>query len=136
MKSFFKELFEYNHHYNQRLATEIQASEEKLPKRCVEIFNHILNAHHIWNCRINGLKPLYNVWGINPINLFETIDRDNFSASLEIIENADFGAVVNYLTSQGHPFSNTVGDILFHVINHSTYHRGQTALLFRQSGIA
>ncbi|QLH28398.1 MAG: hypothetical protein HWD63_02710 [Candidatus Parvibacillus calidus] len=26
-------------------------------------------------------------------------------------------------------------DIIFHIINHSTYHRGQIAMEFRQSGL-
>lgn len=136
MRDHFKELFEYNHHYNQRLAEEILASEDKLPNRSIEIFNHILSAHHIWNSRIRGQQPSYSVWAMHPLSRLKAIDRENFDASLEITGNADFETVVEYATSQGLPFSNTVKDILFHVINHSTYHRGQLALLFRQSGIA
>lgn len=32
-------------------------------------------------------------------------------------------------------FTNTIGDILFHIVNHSTYHRGQIASDFRESDI-
>lgn len=136
MKDYIKELFEYNHHCNQRLATVVEASEVKLPKRCMDVFNHIINAHHIWNRRILNQKPLYNVWAVSPTGELSTMDRDNYMASLEIIENADLEAGLDYSTSKGQPFSNKVKDIMFHIINHSTYHRGQIAMFFRESGIA
>lgn len=34
---------------------------------------------------------------------------------------------ISYKNSRGERFENSVRDILFHVINHSTYHRGQIA---------
>ena len=135
MKDYFKELFEYNHHFNQRLVGVVQVSEERLPKRCLEVFSHILNAHHIWNKRILGQKPLHAVWAIIPTDELKAIDKDNFHTSIEIIANSDFDRVINYATSQKQPFSNSVKDILFHVINHSTYHKGQIAIYLRESGI-
>jgi uncharacterized damage-inducible protein DinB len=32
-------------------------------------------------------------------------------------------------------FSNDIKSIIFHVINHSTYHRGQIASEFKQNGL-
>jgi uncharacterized damage-inducible protein DinB len=32
-------------------------------------------------------------------------------------------------------FTNTIKDILFHIINHSTNHRGQIAVDFRNNGL-
>ncbi|MBL7865765.1 MAG: damage-inducible protein DinB, partial [Cyclobacteriaceae bacterium] len=46
-----------------------------------------------------------------------------------------FEKVVQYTNTKGQSFSNTVRDILFHVANHTTHHRGQIISDFRQSGI-
>ena len=37
--------------------------------------------------------------------------------------------------SKGETFSNKIKDILFHIINHSTYHRAQIATDLKQNGI-
>lgn len=42
---------------------------------------------------------------------------------------------IGYKTSKGDAFQNTVKDILFHIINHSTYHRGQIAANCKEYGI-
>lgn len=52
MKDFFKELFEYSHHYNQKLIEIIQINPENISDKALKIFSHILNAHHVWNNRL------------------------------------------------------------------------------------
>ena len=42
--------------------------------------------------------------------------------------------MVHYTNTNGQAFDNSVRDILFNVINHSTYHRGQIAREFREYG--
>jgi uncharacterized damage-inducible protein DinB len=37
----------------------------------------------------------------------------------------DFETIVSYQTTEGTPFSNQLNHVLTHLINHSTYHRGQ-----------
>ena len=46
--------------------------------------------------------------------------------TFEIITNIeDFETRINYQTTAGRTFGNEVKDILFHMINHATHHRGQ-----------
>ncbi len=44
------------------------------------------------------------------------------------------GATVTYANFQGEKWTYTLADILFDLVNHSTYHRGQVATLLRQLG--
>jgi uncharacterized damage-inducible protein DinB len=42
--------------------------------------------------------------------------------------------VVSYRAPDGLAFSHPLGQLIRHVVNHSTYHRGQLATLLRQLG--
>jgi uncharacterized damage-inducible protein DinB len=53
---------------------------------------------------------------------------------LDGLLDADLGKMVEYRFMSGHPGANTLQDLLIHVANHSTYHRGQIASMLRQIG--
>jgi len=136
MKTFFEELFTYSHHCNQQLAAVLSEQPETIDAKSMALFSHILNAHQIWNNRILGQPVGCTVWETRPSDAFAVIDLHNYHQTLVLLDKFGFADEITYTTSNGSPFVNTVGNILFHVINHSTYHRGQIALLFRQHGMA
>jgi uncharacterized damage-inducible protein DinB len=41
---------------------------------------------------------------------------------------------ITYTNTHGQTFTQPLQDLLFHILNHSTYHRGQLAQLLRQQG--
>jgi uncharacterized damage-inducible protein DinB len=135
MIPFFKELFEYSHHYNQKLATVFTGHAAGIPEQSFKWFCHILNAHRVWNSRILPVAEKFAVWQMHEVNQLESIDRVNFIDSLKILDQEKLDTEIKYLTSKGDPFKNSIRDILFHIINHSTYHRGQIAADLRQHGI-
>ncbi len=135
MNPFFKELFEYTHYVNQKLANAFTENPDKISENSVKLFNHILNAHQIWNNRIEPKQKTFGVWEIYAIQDFVHIDKMNFEHSIHIVDKCDLNKTIQYTNSQGHAFSNNVRDLLFHVINHSSYHRGQIATDFKQSGL-
>ena len=54
---------------------------------------------------------------------------------LEFVEsNDDFSRELTYKNFVGDLYSNNVEMIMIHVVNHSSYHRAQIALLLRQKG--
>lgn len=135
MNTFFAELFAYSNHYNQQLAVIIQAEQEKCSEKSISLFNHILNAHHIWNSRITDKQTSFVVWGKHPVAELKSIDQENYQTTLEILDRYDLNDTLNYANSSGQTFGNSIRDILFHIINHSTYHRAQIASEFKQSGL-
>jgi uncharacterized damage-inducible protein DinB len=94
----------------------------------------MLNAHQIWNARILKSEE-YGVQQQHALEQCALIDETNYTTTLKILETIDLESVITYLTSKGQPFSNSVRDILFHVANHTTHHRGQIVSDFRQAGI-
>jgi uncharacterized damage-inducible protein DinB len=131
MKTFFKELFEYGHHFNQKLGDAFITNPDKTSEKSVKLYSHILNAHQIWNCRIEPNQSPFEIWEIHPIHNCKDIDKKNYENTLLILDKFDMNNTINYTNTK----SNSIRDILFHIINHSTYHRGQIAIEFRQNGV-
>lgn len=135
MKIFFDQLFDYNFHCNKKLI-ELCDGKADIPEKSVELFSHLLNAHHIWNSRILGERPMYEVWQKHPINVWGDMHYENQRSSFDITSEADdFDRRIDYENSKGRLFTNTLQDILFHIINHSTHHRGQIMMDLRQNNI-
>lgn len=64
---------------------------------------------------------------------FRIIER-NRSALLLSLDDAALAAPLAYRNLSGKPFTRRLGDLVRHVVNHSTYHRGQLTTLLRQVG--
>jgi len=63
------------------------------------------------------------------------MDKTNYENSLLILDKFDLNEIMNYKTTNGLAFNNSIRDTLFHVINHTSHHRGQIASDFRQNGL-
>jgi len=135
MKAFLQQLIDYNFFCNKKTIEQCSGLDQ-VPDNCIRLFRHILNAHHIWNHRILGTPTEFGVWDEHQLNAWEDIHYNNQRTSFEIVSNTDtFAKRVEYMNSTGKTFSNELKDILFHIINHSTHHRGQIMMELRNSGV-
>jgi uncharacterized damage-inducible protein DinB len=100
-----------------------------------KLFSHILNAQHIWAKRILGEKHEYDVFQLHSVGVFETIHLRNSEYLLRILRTQNLEELIIYQNSKGESFVNAASDILFHIVNHSTYHRAQVAAQFRLNDI-
>jgi len=142
-----RELFDYGSWAAARVFSAAEAlTEEQLEAPATSSFPsvsatlaHIVGAEWIWLRRWLGDSPTSApVWGGKP-NLTDLkvqlaaveAERASFLAQLT---DADLERVVSYRGSDGQAFSHSLGHLMRHVVNHSTYHRGQFATLLRQLG--
>lgn len=112
-----------------------RAAGDKVPEKSRKLFDHILTAHHIWNARLNGQVPRYRVWERLSADVLEKVHEENQILTGKILEGKDLSEKINYKNSKGVLYHRNIGDILFHMVNHATYHRGQIATNFRESGL-
>ena len=100
---------------------------------------HIVGAEWIWLRRWLGDNPTsVPIWKGRP-NLTELkaqlaaveAERASFLARLT---DADLERAVSYRGLDGQGFAHPLRQLMLHVVNHSTYHRGQLATLLRQLG--
>lgn len=135
MKEFFRDIFEYHHHFNQKLIVQLLENENAISKKVIPLLSHTINAHQIWNARITESEEL-GVNQIHTLNECAAIDAQNFEDTLGILNTRELSETVSYTNSKGAAFKNTVQQILFHISNHFSHHKGQIIFDLRQSGIA
>jgi uncharacterized damage-inducible protein DinB len=119
---------------NAKLIQEFNSLND-IPAKSLTLFSHILSAHHIWNHRILNETSGLKVWHDIPKREYQSINTDNHRVSLSILDHKDLSDQISYSNSKGEFFSNSIQDILFHVINHSNYHRAQIASDFKAAGL-
>lgn len=132
---FYTELFDYNMACNDTIFLLLIEHEDKFSERVVPLVNHIVNLHHLWNNRIESLEVPNGVWEIHKFKELLRINHNNHERSRNLMINYSPEQEVFYVSHQGIKYKNTVQDILFHIINHSTHHRAQLVVEMKKSGI-
>lgn len=115
------------------------ARESPAFKRASGLVPHNLLARQVWLWRLNG-TPYQNPADWFPAKTTsealatqEALDRD-WVAYLEALTPAELARVFEYTASDGTRYRNTADDVLTHVFNHATYHRGQIARIVHELG--
>ena len=131
-----RRLFAYDEWANQEVLRSLQASADP-PRRSLQLMAHILSAERLWLERLQEIPQTYPVW---PDFQLSQCEREaaalpqlwrNYLAGLS---SAKLAQAVHYKNSKGESWTNSVEDILTHVVMHSAYHRGQIAADMRATG--
>jgi uncharacterized damage-inducible protein DinB len=140
-------LLEYNDWANARtLETVTPLAQEELDRQLGgsfpsvrETLVHIYAAEWIWLERWHGTSPK-GLPSANELATLETLKerwakveqkRQAFAGSLS---EARLGETVSYSNLKGDGKKNRLNDLIVHLVNHSSYHRGQVATMLRQLG--
>ena len=99
---------------------------------------HMYAAEWAWLLRWKGTSPAgldrSGLSGLAALRArWSELERDQagFVAGLT---DADLERTLDYANTKGERFSNPLGRLIQHQINHSTYHRGQVTTMLRQLG--
>ena len=136
LKNHFIHLFKYNDWATRHCADSI-INLKRRNNKAEELLSHIISAQQIWLNRVLGRDVVADPWKKLteeewiPKSTPLTAEWINF---LEGLHEDDFEKRIEYTNTKGETFTNTIKDVIVHVINHSTYHRAQIALLVRQAG--
>lgn len=142
-----RSLYAYDEWANARFFEAIEGLDETRRTAPLEssfpsvlaTFGHIVGAEWIWLSRWQGTSPAgFPEWLQAPnledlrsrLTQVET-DRTAFLAGLT---DEDLQRPLAYKLLNGTASSTRLLDLLLHVVNHSTYHRGQLTTLLRQVG--
>lgn len=100
---------------------------------------HILAAEWVWLSRWKGVSPRGLPEGWPKSTLEELCARwaaveEEQREFLAGLDEARLDTVVAYSTIDGQAFASPLWQMLRHVVNHSSYHRGQVITMLRQLG--
>ena len=100
---------------------------------------HILGVEWVWLERLQGRSPaaLPTANDLADVTSLQTRwaeVENNFRDYMEELTKAELDEEVEYKTLSFGPGKNPRWQIIQHVVNHSTYHRGQIVTMLRQLG--
>ncbi|MBX2961148.1 MAG: DinB family protein [Cyclobacteriaceae bacterium] len=135
MKEFFEKWYAYNTWANTRVLKALQA-QSVTDEKILSLMSHVLVAQFLWLHRISGWpKPDYELWQTYPLEKLVSMSEEVSAKWMNFVAGRDaFDAVLKYSNYTGLPFENKVEQIMIHLVNHASYHRGQIALLMREKG--
>ncbi|MFI2744415.1 DinB family protein [Zhouia sp. PK063] len=133
MHDFFLELLDYHDKCNNDLFKAF--SENQIPEHSNKLLNHLIITHHVWNHRMIGEPSNIAIWGEFSLEELRLMNAANMKLTKEILLEKPLTNIIDYKNSKGISYQAFVKDIIFHLLNHFTYHRAQIATNFRENGL-
>ena len=104
-----------------------------------DTLTHVVWAEWIWLQRWKGIAPQNRFDGaefpdVNALNTRWVELKTEQRTFVESVTAERLGAVVEYVNLQGQTWRYRLWRQMYHVVNHSTYHRGQLTTMLRQLG--
>lgn len=132
----FHQLFRYDEWANQEVLSSFRSAGTP-PSQSLKLLAHVLGTEYVWFSRIQAEKSPLAVWP--ELNLSQCEEHilqlgRVWSTYLDQLDQTACEKQVVYQNSKGETWSNSVEDILTHVVMHSAYHRGQIASAMRAAG--
>ena len=140
-------LFDYGYQANARvLDTAAQLTPDQFTQPVFKIGSvhrtlvHQMSAEWVWRSRLQeGVSPTA------PLNAAAFPSLDALRARWATEEAAmrgylaglgdeDLDRAVHYTTTTGKPWSDTLGPLLLHIVNHGTQHRSEVAAILTELG--
>src|SRR5262245_20986939 len=88
-------------------------------------YAHIIGTEETWLARLQQRSTRAAVWPeLPPAQVQNLMERTHaaYREYLAELQDADLVATVTYTNSAGQQFTNSIGDILLHVVLHGQYH--------------
>jgi uncharacterized damage-inducible protein DinB len=131
--SILESLNEYNLKVNRDMIVYLK-SHQVGNERILDLISHIVNAHQLWLERIDGKSMTVKPFDRRPLDDLLSRNEVNFETTRIFILEKDLGQKIRYVNTKRQRFENTITEMLVHLFNHGSYHRGQINQLLVQEG--
>jgi uncharacterized damage-inducible protein DinB len=142
-------LVNYNYWARDRVLAAVDAlSTEQFTSSVTSSFGsvrdtlvHTLWAESLWLSRWRG-EPLSRMVVATDFETAAAVrkawqeDESKMHAYFETVDDERLAHVIEYKSLNGQPFATPLYQMLQHVVNHGSYHRGQVTTMLRQLGVA
>ena len=134
--AYLKKLFTYDDWANREVIRNLQELPHS-PLKAVRLMAHVVAVEYLWLARLKREPSpvVWPEWTITEIVWQQEPQLRLINDYLASLPPAGLEERMEYTNSKGERWTNTVDDILMHVVMHSAYHRGQIAMVLRDAGI-
>ena len=141
-------LFDYNQWANHRIRGVVEPlPDEQFIKNLGSshggvqgAFFHIMGAEEIWLKRWKGIHPTsfakpeeYPTFELLKAH-WETVEHEMMDFVHSLKNDEDIKRIITYKDLKGNEYSQPLHQLMQHLVNHSSYHRGQIVAMLRQLG--
>jgi uncharacterized damage-inducible protein DinB len=131
----FQELFIYNDWANRKI---IESLAKNSSEKALDILAHLLVTEKEYFERLFDKDSTgFDFWQkLNLEDCEKLINEisEKYKRVLESRTEADLNSTANYKTSEGVAYTNTLRELLTHVLLHSSIHRGNIIVKLREEG--
>jgi uncharacterized damage-inducible protein DinB len=127
--SFIKQ-FEFENWSNTQILNALQNLHQP-DDRALLLFSHLLSSARMWLCRVNKTAMTCTLFQARTLSECSALMAENLAdwkTFLNDKTNADLQEKIEFLSAwEQNPSKRimTIEDAMIHIINHSSYHRGQ-----------
>lgn len=106
-----------------------------------DTLSHLHAAEWVWQQRLDGTSPTHllphdRFADLGSVRTAWAETEARYRALVAGLDDGGLNRVVEYRLLNGRPGANPTWQIVQHVVNHATYHRGQVTTMLRQLGAA
>lgn len=119
----------------EQFTTDLQSSHRSVR----DTLAHTLAAEWIWLERWKGTSPKALLAAadfptVESLRVRWTQLEDDYTEFFNGLTDESLGSVIAYRNTKGERWEYPLGSMIQHLMNHSTYHRGQVTTMLRQLG--
>ena len=133
MNAYFLHLLTYENWANKEVIHALW-SVAACPTRAEALMGHVLSAQKVWLRRAEGSEERGEIWPAIASDDMPALADYHYQLWTTHVQNLPEGQLdqpIQYRTSTGTAYENTLGEILTHLSHHAMYHRGQIVQLIR-----
>jgi uncharacterized damage-inducible protein DinB len=130
MKNKFIKQFEFEYWANELILNSLKKLKEK-DDRAMLLFSHSLSSHSMWLSRVNKTDFTCTLFQERTLDECEQLMKENLEGWKKYLADKSVGdleATIEFMAAwEANPSKRkmSIEDALIHIINHSSYHRGQ-----------
>ncbi|MGZ4789299.1 MAG: DinB family protein [Terriglobales bacterium] len=134
--SYLERLFEYDDWANREVVAALRALPYA-PHKAVRLMAHVVAVEYVWLARLKHQPDpaVWPEWNLEEVahhrEALPAIIADYFKG---ILPDA-LGNEITYTNTKGETWKNSIADVLTQITIHSAYHRGQIAMVLRDTGV-
>jgi uncharacterized damage-inducible protein DinB len=130
MKHKLTKHFEFEYWSNTMILDSLKKLKEK-DDRVTLLFSHLLSSHNMWLSRVNKRDFTCTLFQERTLEECEILMKENLEGWQDYLTNKtdiDLQQTIEFMSAwEANPTKRrmSIEDALTHIINHSSYHRGQ-----------